>query len=56
VILAGGGFRHGRHLFFPKHGRQQTPLCNLFVTLLQQMGLERDQFGSSTGNLNELLV
>jgi hypothetical protein len=56
VILAGGGFKHGRHLFFPKQGRQQTPLCNLFVTLLQQMGLEQDQFGSSTGNLNELLV
>jgi hypothetical protein len=56
VILAGGGFRHGRHLFFPKQGRQQTPLCNLYVTLLQQMGIERDRFGSSTGNLNELLT
>lgn len=56
VILAGGGFKHGRHLFFLKQGRQQTPLCNLFVTLLQQMGVERDQFGSSSGNLNELLV
>jgi hypothetical protein len=56
VVLAGGGFKHGRHLFFPKQGRQQTPLCNLFVTLLQQMGIERDQFGSSTGNLNQLLV
>jgi hypothetical protein len=56
VILAGGGFKHGRHLFFPKQGRQQTPLCNLFVTLLQQMGIERDRFGSSTGNLNQLLV
>lgn len=56
VVLAGGGFKHGRHLFFPKHGRQQTPLCNLFVTLLQQMGIERDKFGTSTGNLNQLLV
>lgn len=56
LVLAGGGFKHGRHLFFPKQGRQQTPLCNLFVTLLQQMGVERDKFGSSTGNLNEFLV
>lgn len=56
VILAGAGFRHGRHLFFPKQDRRQTPLCNLFVTLLQQMGIDRDQFGSSDGNLNELLV
>jgi hypothetical protein len=56
VVLAGGGFRHGRHLFFPKHGRERTPLCNLFVTLMQQLGIERDRFGTSTGNLNELLV
>ena len=56
VVLAGGGFKHGHHLFFPKNGRQQTPLCNLFVTLLQQMGIERDQFGSSNGNLNQLLM
>jgi hypothetical protein len=56
VVLAGAGFKHGRHLFFPKAGRQQTPLCNLFVTLLQQMGVERDKFGSSSGNLNQLLA
>ena len=56
VVLAGGGFKHGHHLFFPKNGRQQTPLCNLFVTLLQQMGIERDKFGSSSGNLNQLLM
>ncbi|MBM4224969.1 MAG: DUF1552 domain-containing protein [Gammaproteobacteria bacterium] len=56
VVLAGGGFKHGRHLFFPKQARKQTPLCNLFVTLLQQMGIKRDKFGSSTGNLNEWLV
>ena len=55
VLVAGGGFRHGKHLFFPKTGRQQTPLCNLFVSVLQQMGLERDRFGSSTGNLNQML-
>ena len=56
VVLAGGGFRHGHHLFFPKKGRQQTPLCNLYVTLLQQMGIERTRFGSSTGNLNQFLA
>lgn len=30
------------------------PLCNLFVTLLQNMGIEADTFGSSAGTLNEL--
>lgn len=49
VLLAGGGFRHGRHLAFdPKN---HPPLCNLFVTLLQRLGLSVDRFGSSTGTL-----
>jgi len=56
LLLAGGGFKHGRHLLFPKNGRQQTPLCNLYVTLLQQMGIERHAFGTSTGNLNQILL
>ena len=56
LLLAGGGFKHGRHLLFPKNGRQQTPLCNLYVTLLQQMGIERHAFGTSAGNLNQILL
>ncbi|MGV3608905.1 MAG: DUF1552 domain-containing protein [Planctomycetaceae bacterium] len=52
ILLAGGGFRHGRHLAF-KHDNN-TPLCNLFVTMLQNMGLEADTFGSSTSTLSEI--
>lgn len=53
ILLAGGGLRHGRHLAFPSdHNR---PLCDLFVTLLQQFGVDADRFGSSTGTLSELL-
>ncbi len=49
VLLAGGGFRHGRHLAFdPKN---PPPLCNLFVCMLQRLGIETDRFGSSTGTL-----
>jgi len=50
IILAGGGFRHGQHLAF--NANQNVPLANLFVSMLQQMGLEIDAFGSSTGTLN----
>lgn len=46
IILAGGGFRHGGHV--AHDSKNNTPLANLFVTLAQQMGLEVDQFGSST--------
>ena len=52
ILLAGGGLRHGQHLAF--HREKNHPLCNLFVTMLQNMGVEVDAFGSSTGNLNEL--
>ena len=56
ILVAGGGLKHGRHLFFEKQGRDQTPLCNLYVTLLQYLGLEIEQFGTSDGDLNELLT
>lgn len=52
VLLAGGGFKHGQHLAFdPKNN---PPLCNLFVSMLQRLGLEVDKFGSSTGTLKGL--
>ena len=52
IILAGGGFRHGRHLAYNLDNN--TPLCNLYVSMLQRLGVETDQFGSSTGTLAEL--
>lgn len=52
ILLAGGGFQHGRHLAFDK--QHNKPLANLFVTMLQHMGIEADRFSSSTGNLSEL--
>jgi|LakMenEpi03Aug12_release.lakeMendotaPanAssembly.Ray.scaffolds.fasta_scaffold93652_1 hypothetical protein len=52
TILAGGGFKHGQHLAFdPKNN---TPLCNLYVTMLQCLGIEVDKFSSSTGTLSGL--
>ena len=52
IILAGGGFRHGRHLAFDQDNN--TPLANLHVTMLQRLGLPVDRFASSTGTLNGL--
>jgi hypothetical protein len=52
IIIAGGGFRHGQHLGFKRH--QNTPLSNLFVSMLQRLGIETDSFGSSTGRLTGL--
>ncbi len=52
VLMAGGGFRHQGHLAFDR--QKNTPLSNLYVRMLQQMGLETDRFGSSTGVFTEL--
>jgi hypothetical protein len=52
VLLAGGGFQHGRHLAFDPS--KPPPLCNLYVSMLQRLGVESDQFGSSTGTLTGL--
>lgn len=52
VLLAGGGFRHGGHLAFDP--TNPPPLSNLFVSMLQGMGIETQKFGSSTGTLTGL--
>jgi hypothetical protein len=52
VLLAGGGFKHAGHVAFDR--KNNKPLSNLFVRMLQQIGLEMDKFGSSTGVLDEV--
>jgi Protein of unknown function (DUF1552) len=52
VLLAGGGFKHGQHLAFDSVNNE--PLSNVFVTMLQRMGLPVDRFGSSTGTIRGL--
>ncbi len=49
ILLAGGGFKHGRHVAFDSN--KNTRLCNLFVTMLERLGVETDTFGSSDGTL-----
>ncbi len=52
IVLAGGGFKHGGHLAFDQ--KSGPPLANLFVSMLQRLGLEIDKFGTSKGTLNGL--
>jgi len=52
MLLAGGGFRHGSHLAFDR--KHNEPLANVFVSMLQRMGIETDRFASSTGTLRGL--
>lgn len=48
TILVGVGYRHGQHLAFNES--VNTPLCNLYLSILHNMGVEPNQFGSSSGH------
>ncbi len=53
LLMAGGGggtLATGRHLRF----RQDTPMCNLFVSMLERAGAPVPSFGDSTGALRGL--
>lgn len=53
VLLAGGGggtIKTGRHLIY----RDRTPLNNLFLCMLDRMGVPANSFGDSTGRLDRL--
>jgi hypothetical protein len=52
VLLAGGGFRHGKHLHFDP--QNAPPLCNLYTSMLQRLGIEADKFSTATGTLTGL--
>jgi len=52
AVLAGGGFRHGQHLAFDKDNNH--PLGTLFVSMLQRLGIETDEFGSGRGTMRGL--
>jgi hypothetical protein len=54
VLLVGGGFKHGQHLAFDPNN--PPPLCNLYVSMLQRLGIDADYFASSTGTLSGLEV
>ncbi|MEE2777796.1 MAG: DUF1552 domain-containing protein [Acidobacteriota bacterium] len=53
TLLAGGGagaLRGGRHVRYAKG----TPMTNLFLTLFDRLGIERDEIGDSTGRVGGL--
>lgn len=53
VLLLGGGsgqLKGGRHLRFPEN----TPISNLYLTILDKLDIQVDKFGDSNGTLDEL--
>jgi hypothetical protein len=52
VLLAGGGFKHGQHLAFDKDNNY--PLPNLYVSMLQRLGIETREFSTGKGMMRGL--
>jgi hypothetical protein len=52
ALLAGGGFKHGQHLAFDT--QNNYPLSNLFVSMLQRLGMEVDEFSTGKGTMRGL--
>ena len=52
ILLAGGGFRHGQHLEYDRvHNR---PLAELYVSMLQRLGVEANRFSSGKTTIRGL--
>jgi len=52
ILLTGGGFEHGEHKVYEK---DKVPLNNLYLSMLQRLGLPIDKFNTSTGTLPGLV-
>jgi hypothetical protein len=53
ILLAGGGYKHGRHI--AGDPKNNTPLAKLFVSMLQRFGVETGRFGSGEGPIEGLV-
>jgi len=54
IVMAGsaaGSFRTGRHVKFTR----ETPLTNLFITMLDRVGVDVEKLGDSTGKVQGVL-
>lgn len=53
ILLAGGGYKHGRHVAGDVN--HHTPLGKLFVSMLQRFGVDTARFGSGEGPIDGLV-
>ncbi|MDB4419151.1 DUF1552 domain-containing protein [bacterium] len=53
VLFGGGGFKHGQHLAFSQ--TNNYPLPNLYLSMLQNLGMEAEAFATSSGTMKGLV-
>lgn len=54
TLVAGGGFNHGQHIAIDCKAKDAPLLGDLYLTLMQQLGLESERFSNASRNLNHL--
>jgi len=54
TLVAGGGFQHGQHIAVDRSSKGRPLLGDLYLTLMQQLGLEEERFSNADRNLNQL--
>jgi len=55
TLVAGGGFDHGAHWSNDRQSKHPRLLGDLYITLMQQLGMPVEVFSNSRRNLNEWL-
>ncbi|MGY8643808.1 MAG: DUF1552 domain-containing protein [Verrucomicrobiales bacterium] len=58
ILLAGGGFKHGvHHAIDRKKETSATPLLgDLYLSIMQSMGVEEERFVKATRNMNDFIL
>jgi hypothetical protein len=56
ILIAGGGFQHGRHIAIDRDAPSAPLLGDLYVTLMQRLGIEAASFSNASRNLNHLFA
>ena len=54
TIVAGGGFKHGKHIANNPKAKDSLLLGDLYITLQQQLGINTDKFKNASRNMNHL--
>jgi hypothetical protein len=54
TLVAGGGFQHGRHLAIDRSANDAPLLGDLFLTVMQRLGMQVGSFSNASRNMNQL--
>ena len=56
TLVAGGGFNHGSHIAIDASKSDAPLLGDLYITLMQRLGVETNDFSNANRNLNHLFT